>query len=60
MAGLLYLLSGMYLQGDFDRLVYGTRVAAVAVFGGAVYFSALMAIDRKTRRLGSELLHCIS
>ncbi len=57
MAAVLYLLAGAFLQGTFDRLVFGGRVLGVALVGAAAYFGLLIAVDQKSRRLASEILH---
>jgi len=59
MAAVVYLTSGMVAVQQAGTLSYGARLVAVGVFGAAIYFGIVYALDSKFRDLARALLRKI-
>ncbi len=56
MAGAVYLLSGTVVTQGAGTLSYGLRLIAMVVFGAAVYFGVVFALDSKFREMARLFL----
>ena len=56
MAGLVYLLSGVVLVEGVGKAAYGARLIGLSLFGGAVYFGLVYAMDSRFRDLARAFL----
>lgn len=56
MGGVVYLLSGVFVQQGLGAVSYGARLLGVVAVGAAVYFGMVYAFDSKFRDLARSLL----